>query len=66
MTLLLLFARDAVPSICICDDAKDIINGKLHQKLNDVACYLKELELYTTWSTATEREIKELKKGVGH
>ena len=27
-TLLLLFARDGVPSVCICNDAKEIIQGK--------------------------------------
>ena len=34
--------------------------------LKDAACYLKQLESYIPWSNAAEREIKELKKGVGH
>ena len=34
------------------------------QKLKDAACHLKQLDPYTSWSNASEREIKELKKGV--
>ena len=62
-TLSLLFVRDDVLSTCICDYAKEMIQGKFHQKLKDDACHLKQLELYTPWSNATKREIKELKKG---
>ena len=65
-TLSLLFAWDGVPPTCICDKAKELIQGKFHQKLKDAACHLKQLEPDTPWSNAAEREIKELKKGDGH
>ena len=43
-------------------------NGVLqfYQELKDAACHLKQLKPYTLWSTAVEREIKELKKGTSH
>ena len=65
-TLLLLFARDGVPPACVCDNVKEMIQGKFYQKLNDSACHLKQLEPYTPWSNATESEIKKLKKGASH
>ena len=65
-TLLLLFARDGVPPACICNNGQEMVKGKLYHKFKDVACHLKQLEDYTPWSTATEREINDLKKGVGH
>ena len=40
-----------------------MVKGKFHQKLNEAACHLKQLEPYTHWSNAAEREMKELKKG---
>ena len=61
-TLSLLFMRNDVPPTCICDNAKELIQGKFHQKLKEAACHLKQLEPYTPWSNATERDIKELKK----
>ena len=64
-TLSLLFARDGVPPACICNNAREMIQGKFHQKLKDAACHLKQLELYTPWSNAAERK-KELKRGAGH
>ena len=39
------------------------MQGKFHQKLNDAECHLKQLEPYTPWSNAEEREMKEYKKG---
>ena len=65
-TLLMLFVRGGVPPTCICNSAKEMIKGKFHEKLKDAACHLKQLEPYTPWSNAAEREIKELKKGVAH
>ena len=56
----MLFARDGVLPACIHDNAKEMIHGKIHQKLKEAACYLKQLEQYTPWSKAAEREIKEL------
>ena len=64
--LLLLFAQDGVPLVCICDNAKEMIQGEFHQKLNDAACHLKQLEPYTLWSNDAEREINKLKKGACH
>ena len=64
--LSLLFVRDGVPPTCIRDIARELVQGKFHQKLKEVACYLKQLEWCTPWSNAAEREIKELKKGAGH
>ena len=64
-TLSLLFVRDGVLPACICDNAKEIIQEKFHEKLNEAACHLKQLEPYTPWSNAAEREIKELKKVTG-
>ena len=62
----LLLARDGVPPVCICNNTKELIQGKFHQKLKDATCHLKKLDSYTPWSNAAEREIKELKKVVGH
>ena len=64
-TLLLLFARDGVPPACICNNAKEMVQGKFYLKLKDAACDLKQLDPYTPWSNAAEREIKVLKRGVG-
>ena len=65
-TLSLLFARDGVLPACFCNNAKEMVQGKFNQQLKDAACHLKQLESYTPWSNAAEREIKELKKGAGH
>ena len=65
-TLSLLFVRDGVPLTCICDNAKELVQGKFHQKLKEAACHLKQLEPYTPRSNTAEREIKELKKGAHH
>ena len=54
------------PTACICDNAKEMIQGKFYQMLKDAACHLKHLEPYTPWSNAAEREIEELKKGGSH
>ena len=62
----LAFMKDGVSPTCICDNAKELVQGKFHQKLKEAVCHLKQLEPYTPWSIAAEREIKELKKGAGH
>ena len=64
--LSLLFVMDSVPPTCICNNAKELAQGKFHQKLKEAACHLKQLESYTPWSNAAKREIKELKTGAGH
>ena len=65
-TLSLLYVKDGVPPTCIYNNARELIQRKFHQKLKNAACHLKELEPYTPWSKAGEREIKELKKGAGY
>ena len=47
-------------------NGKKMVWGKYYQKLKDAACHLKQLEPYTFWSNAAEKEIKELKKGARH
>ena len=37
-TLSLLFAWDGILLACICENAKEIIQGKFYQKLKDAAC----------------------------
>ena len=46
-TLLLLFDRDGVMPACICDNSKEMVQGKFHQKLKDGALHLKQLGPYT-------------------
>ena len=48
------------------NNAKEMIQSKFSQKLKEVVCHLKQLDIYTLWSNAAEREIKKLKKGDGH
>ena len=55
-TLFLLFAMDGVPLACIGNNSKEMIQGKFHQKLKEAACHLTQLQLYTPWSNAAERE----------
>ena len=57
-TLMLLFVRDEVLPACVCDNAKEMVQGKFYQKLKEAACHLKQLEPYTLWSNATKREMK--------
>ena len=61
-TLSLLYVRDGVLPTCICDNAKEMVQGKFSQKLKEAACHFKKLKPYTSWSNAAERKIKELKK----
>ena len=65
-TFLLLFAKDGVSSSCICNNVKEMIQGKIYQKPQNTFCQLKQLESYMPWSNAAEQKIKELKKGAGH
>ena len=55
-TLLLLFARDGVMSACMCNNLKEMVQGKSFQKLKNTACRLKQLEPYPPWSNAAKRE----------
>ena len=64
-TLSLLFAWNVFPLASFRNIAKEMIQDKFYQKLKDAACHLKQLELYTSWSNAAEREIEELRKGTG-
>ena len=40
-TLWLQFATDGVLPACISDNAKEMVQGKLYQKVKDAACHLK-------------------------
>ena len=65
-SLSLQFVRNGFLPACICNNAKEMVQGKFYQKLKDAACHLKHLVPYTTWSNAAEKEIKELKKRASH
>ncbi len=49
----------------VMDSLKEQTLGKFHRKLVDAHCQLKQSEPCSPWKNATEREIKELKKGSG-
>ena len=59
----LLFVRDGVLPAYICNNFKEMIQGNFEEKLKDAVCHLKQLEPYTAWSDAAERDIKSLRKG---
>ena len=61
----LLFWQDRVPLAMTCDNANKMILGEFNRKLNEMPCHLRKTEPFTSWLNATEREIKELKKGSG-
>ena len=63
-TLSLLFTRDGVPPIIICDDASEQIAGKFKQKARQADCHIKPIEPNTPQSDMAETAIKELKNGV--
>ena len=65
-TLSFLFVRDGFLPACICNNSKKMIQDKFYHKLKDAACHLKQLELYTPWSNAAERENNECNRGAGH
>ena len=57
------FARDGVPHVCMCNNAKEMIKGKNHQnELKNTAYHLKQFEPYTHWSNAAEKKSKSLRK----
>lgn len=58
-----LLQNDGVPPAIICDGAKEMVEGEFRRKLKEASCQLKQLEPYSPWTNAAEREIKELKKG---
>ena len=60
-TLSLLFTRDGFLPACSCNNAKEMVQGKFYQKLNDASCHLKNLA-YTPWSNAAETRLVQ----VGH
>ena len=41
MRLVALFAKDVIPTVCICPNTMDVIQGKYYQKFKDTACELK-------------------------
>ena len=60
-TLLLLFAHDGLLPAGVCNNGKEMIQGKFYQKLKDVLCHLKQLAPYVPWSNVAG-EITQLKK----
>ncbi len=62
--LSLKFQRESVPPSMVMDGWKEQTLGKFCWKLVDAHCELKYTTLYSPWQNATEREIKELKKGL--
>ena len=60
-TLFLHFGRDGVPPACMCENAKEMIQGKFYQKHKDAAYQLKQFKSYNP-RTITAEKIKELKK----
>ena len=63
--LSLLFQQDRVQTTIICDNAKEMIPGQFSWKLKEASCHLKQMELFTPWSNAAKRKIKESEKGSG-
>ncbi len=63
--LSLLFQQEGVPPSMVMDGSKEQNLGKFHWKLVDAHCQLKQTEPYSPWQNVAEREIKELKKGLG-
>ena len=59
----LLFARESVPPKMIVDGAKEMKLGEFAWKCKEAHCYLRSTEPYCPWSSSTECEIRELKKG---
>ena len=55
---------DGMPTVIICDNAKEIFLGELNRKLKEALCHLRQTEEFTPWSNA-ERQVKGLKKGSG-
>ena len=64
-SLFLLFQWDEVPLAIICDNVKERIFGEFNRILKEASRHLKQMEPFTPWLKATEREIKELKIGSG-
>ncbi len=48
------------------DGSKEQTLGKFCQNLVDAHCQLKQTKPFPPWQNATEREVKELKKGLKH
>jgi hypothetical protein len=63
--LALLFTRDGVPPVIICDGAKEQVLGEFCCKAHQADCHIRQTEPYTSQSNFAETAIKELKKGVG-
>ena len=54
-----------MPPVVICDNAKESVLGDFNRKLNKILCHLNQIEPFTPWSNAAERELKKLKKDSG-
>jgi hypothetical protein len=63
--LALLFTRDGVPPVIICDGAKEQVLGEFCCKARQADCHIRQTKPYTPQSNFAETVIKELKNGVG-
>ena len=45
--LSVLFVKNIMNLVCICNDAKEIIHGMFYQNLKNVLCQLNQLKSYT-------------------
>ncbi len=64
--LSLMFQHEGIPLSMVMDGSKDQTLGKFFCKLVDAHCQLKQTKPYSQWKNADGREIKVLKKGLGH
>ena len=62
-TLSLLFVRDDISQTCICNNAKDLVQSKLHPKLKRTESF-ETLELFTHWLNAAKNRSEHLRKKV--
>ena len=62
-TFSLLAQRVGVPPKIIMDGAKEQTQGEFRRKAREMDCRIHQLEPYSPWSNAAEREIKETKRG---
>ena len=62
-TLPLIFKRYGVPPEMIMDNSKEILSSDFCKKLQEANCHQKTIKPQSPWSTATEMNIHELKRG---
>jgi hypothetical protein len=58
--LAVLFTRDGVPPVIICDGAKEQVLGEFCRKVRQADCHIRQTKPYTPQSNFAETAIKEL------